>query len=495
MKTSINKKWIGIIIIAFISVVIKIHPTMASGIKPPMEVSPPAKSKVVEKPVGRMIPDNFTDLAKTCSPAVVNISTVKTLSGRSGRVFQHFFGGPEDQENPFGPFSHDFFNNMPKQEFKQNSLGSGFIVDKQGFILTNNHVVSDADQIEVKLEDGKTYPAEIIGTDASTDLALIKIKSDHDLPALKLGDSDKLEIGHWVVAIGNPFGLEQTVTAGIVSAKGRVIGAGPYDDFIQTDASINPGNSGGPLINMDGDVVGINTAIVAGGAGIGFAIPSNMAKEVISQLKNTGEVTRGWIGVGIQDLDSQLKEYYGIDQGVLVTEVFPGDPADKAGIKSNDIIVSINGKPVESGRELSREISALSIGDKAEIRINRDGKPKSLEVTISKRKESVQVASNKPTQYRSEDELGIEISDITPDMVQQFQLSHVKGVIVVDVQPDSQGDKAGIMNGDIIVEINHQPVGNISEYKKLISNVEKGDLIQLYIKRAENGYIVIKLTK
>jgi serine protease Do len=500
MRTSMNKKWMLIMfmtVCALIALILnpKVHLTMASGIKPPMEVSHPVESKPVEKPVVHMIPESFTDLAKTCSPAVVNISTVKTLSGKSGRVFQHFFGGPQGQQNPFEPFFHDFFNNMPQREFKQNSLGSGLIIDKDGYILTNNHVVADADQIEVKLNDGKEYPAEIIGTDASTDLALIKIKSDHDLPALYLGDSDKLDIGHWVVAIGNPFGLEHTVTAGIVSAKGRVIGAGPYDDFIQTDASINPGNSGGPLINMEGEVVGINTAIVAGGAGIGFAIPSNMAKAVISQLKKTGEVTRGWLGVGIQDLDQELKEYYRMDQGVLVTEVFPGDPADKAGIKPNDIIVSVNGKKVESGREVSRLISGLSVGDTAEIKVSRDGKSKSFDVVVAKRQESADETPNKPAKRGEEYDLGIQVSDITPAMAQQFRLQDVEGVIVVDVQPDSQGDKAGIVNGDIIKEINRHPVKNVVEYKNLISDLENGDSIQVYIKRAGVGYVVIKLAK
>jgi serine protease Do len=503
MKTSKKNKWMLIAMMMTFAVmaivmICKVLPTMASGIKPPLEVSHPVESKPVEKPALPMIPESFTDLAKTCSPAVVNISTVKTISGKSGRVFQHFFGGPQDPQNPqnpFAPFFHDFFNNIPQREFKQNSLGSGFIVDKDGYILTNNHVVADADQIEVKLNDGKAYPAQVMGTDESTDLALIKIKSDHNLPALNLGDSDKLEIGNWVVAIGNPFGLEHTVTAGIVSAKGRVIGAGPYDDFIQTDASINPGNSGGPLIDLSGEVVGINTAIVAGGAGIGFAIPSNMAKEVISQLKNSGEVTRGWLGVGIQDLDQQLKEYYGIEQGVLVTEVFPGDPADKAGIKPNDIIVSINGKQVESSREISRLISGLAVGDTAEIKISRDGKLKSFDVAIAKRKESEMAASDKAQQDHSEHELGIQVSDITPDMAQRFRLQNAKGVMVVGVQADSQGDKAGFVNGDIIREINHQPVENVSDYRRLISDIKKGEPIQFYIKRAENGYVVIKLTK
>ncbi|MEZ4579958.1 MAG: trypsin-like peptidase domain-containing protein, partial [Desulfobacterales bacterium] len=227
-------------------------------------------------------------------------------------------------------------------------------MDKDGYIITNNHVIEGADEIQVKLKDGKEYPAEIIGKDPSTDLALIKIAAESDLPVLPMGDSDKLEIGQWVLAIGSPFGLEQTVTAGIISAKGRVIGAGPYDDFIQTDASINPGNSGGPLINMAGEVVGINTAIVAGGDGIGFAIPVNVATDVFAQLKASGEVTRGWLGVAIQDLDAELKEYYGVESGVLVAEAFDGDPAAEAGIKAKDIIMSVNGKNVDSSRDLTR---------------------------------------------------------------------------------------------------------------------------------------------
>ena len=251
-----------------------------------------------QPPPVKMVPQDFTQLSKTCGPAVVNISTVKTLTSGGGRVFEHFFGNPRSRQDPFGRFFDDFFKNQPQREFKQSSLGSGFILDKDGYIVTNNHVIDGADEIQVKLKDGMELPAEIIGKDPSTDLALIKIKADHDLPVLKLGDSDNMEIGQWVLAIGSPFGLEHTVTAGIVSAKGRVIGAGPYDDFIQTDASINPGNSGGPLINMYGEVVGINTAIVAGGDGIGFAIPINIAKEVFAQLKDKGEVTPRMAGGG-----------------------------------------------------------------------------------------------------------------------------------------------------------------------------------------------------
>ena len=275
------------------------------------------------------LPYSFSNLAEMISPAVVNISTVKIIKG-GGRVFRHFKRSPFGKDDPMQDFFDRFFGDDRQQEFKQRSLGSGFIIDKDGYIVTNNHVVENADKIKVILKDEKEFDAEIVGRDANTDLALIKIEPDHNLPIVKLGNSDALKVGQWVVAIGNPFGLDHTVTAGIVSAKGRVIGSGPYDDFIQTDASINPGNSGGPLISMKGEVIGINTAIVASGQGIGFAIPINLAKGIIDQLKNSGEVTRGWLGVGIQNLTRELAEYYGIEngKGVLVTEVFPGDPAD-----------------------------------------------------------------------------------------------------------------------------------------------------------------------
>ena len=257
------------------------------------------------------VPGNFSRLAEMAGPAVVNIRTVKTIKG-GGPVFRQFQRGPRGRENPFDDFFERFFGENVPREFKQPSLGSGFIIDKKGFVVTNNHVIEDADQIKVKLDDDMEFDAEVVGRDPNTDLALLKIESEKDLPVLTMGDSNELKIGQWVVAIGSPFGLERTVTAGIVSAKGRVIGSGPYDDFIQTDASINPGNSGGPLLNMKGEVIGINTAIIASGTGIGFAIPVNLAEGIIAQLKSEGEVTRGWLGVAIQDLTSEMAEYYGL---------------------------------------------------------------------------------------------------------------------------------------------------------------------------------------
>ncbi|MDA3897324.1 MAG: DegQ family serine endoprotease [Desulfobacteraceae bacterium] len=448
-----------------------------------------------QPPAVRMVPQDFTQLSKSCGPAVVNISTVKTLTSGGGRVFEHFFRSPRDQQDPFNRFFENFFKNQPQREFKQSSLGSGFILDKDGYIVTNNHVIDGADEIQVKLKNGKEYPAEIMGKDASTDLALIKIKADHDLPVLALGDSDKLEIGQWVLAIGSPFGLEHTVTAGIISAKGRVIGAGPYDDFIQTDASINPGNSGGPLINMYGDVIGINTAIVAGGDGIGFAIPVNIVKEIFAQLKDNGEVTRGWLGVAIQNLDPELKEYYDVDKGVLIAEVFEGDPAEEAGIRANDIILEINGKPVDSSRDLTRLIAGLDVGSSAKIKVNREGNEKMFKVKIARRDMDQLLASGSDDSGRMESQLGVEVSDITPEISKKFNLGDTDGVIVVNVAPDSKGAKAGIAQGDIIMEINHQPVNDASDYIEIIDDVEKGDAVQMYLRRMNKGYMVVKIFK
>jgi serine protease Do len=440
------------------------------------------------------VPESFTDLAKMASPAVVNIRTVKTIKG-GGRVYRHFFNSPFGKQDPFNDFFDKFFGNEFQKEFKQRSLGSGFIIDKEGYIVTNNHVIEGADKIEVKLKNGKEFDAEIVGRDPNTDIALIKIKSKNNLPVLKLGDSDVLKVGQWVVAIGNPFGLEHTVTAGIVSAKGRIIGSGPYDDFIQTDASINPGNSGGPLINMKGEVIGINTAIIASGQGLGFAIPINSAKSIADQLKSSGEVTRGWLGVGIQDLSEELAEYHGIKErkGVLVNEVFPGDPADKAGIKPEDIVISVNGKKVENTRELSKLIAGTRVGDTLKIKVLRKGIEKKFGVKIVKREDD-RIAGLTPSKG-NEYELGIRVSELTSEIVRRFNITETGGVIVTDVEAEGQGAKAGVRIGDIIKEINHQPVETVKDYENETKKLKKGDSIQMFIKRINAGYVVVKLTK
>lgn len=326
-------------------------------------------------------PQSFADLVEDVEPAVVNISTTKTVR-IPGSPFRHFFG-PE--EGPFGDFFRRFFGDIPDRELKQQSLGSGFIIDKDGYIITNNHVVEDADEIKVKLADGREFDAKVIGRDPKTDLALIKISSIFkNLPTLSLGDSDAIRVGDWVLAIGNPFGLEHTVTQGIISASGRAIGAGPYDNFLQTDAPINPGNSGGPLINLKGEVIGINTAIVAGGQGIGFAIPINVAKSIVDQLKEKGKVTRGWIGVSVQTITPEIARAFNLKEqnGALVADVVPGGPADKSGIKRGDIIISLNGKDVDEMSDLPKIVADTPIGKTVDVRIIRDGKEIILKITV-----------------------------------------------------------------------------------------------------------------
>lgn len=441
----------------------------------------------------KMIPESFSSLSEMVSPAVVNIRTVKTIKG-GGRVFRHF-RSPFEKGDPKGDFFDRFFGQDQQKDFKQRSLGSGFIIDKQGFIVTNNHVVEGADQIKVLLRNGTKYDAEVVGRDPNTDLALIKIKGNGDFPVAHLGDSDSLKVGEWVVAIGNPFGLENTVTAGIVSAKGRVIGSGPYDDFIQTDASINPGNSGGPLLNMKGEVIGINTAIIASGQGIGFAIPINLAKGILNQLKAQGTVTRGWLGVAIQDLSDELAEYYGLKngKGVLVTEVFSGDPADQAGIKPKDIILKVSGKPVETTRDLTGLVADLKVGEKTEIVVSRDGREKTFVVKISERED--QKIMSRRFQEKTEDTFGIRVENLTPEIARRFKIKDTAGVIVSDVKPGGKGAGAGVAVGDIIKEVNHSEVKNVDEYSQAVEKVGSGETVQMFIKRIHVGFLVIKMTK
>ena len=440
------------------------------------------------------VPGSFNQLAEKVSPSVVNIRTVKTVKG-GGRVFRNFHRRPRGKDDPFQDFFDRFFGNGPQREFKQRSLGSGFIIDPDGHIVTNNHVVENANEIEIKLNNGKSYAADIVGRDPSTDLALLKIEAKHQLPVAALGNSDDLKVGEWVVAIGSPFGLEHTVTDGIVSAKGRVIGSGPYDDFIQTDASINPGNSGGPLINMKGQVVGINTAIVAGGTGIGFAVPVNDAKGVIEQLKTKGEVTRGWLGVAIQDVSQEVADYYRLKskKGAMVAEVFEGDPADLAGIKSGDIIVSVNGKKIESSRDLTGLIAAIPVGGVAKIKVLRDGKPKKFKVNVAKRKDTQVSARRHPAE--SEDELGIRVSNITPDMARRFKLSDKQGIAVVGVEPGSAGAQADVQVGDVIKEVNHHAVNTVKAYRSVLGKIKKGEAVDLFIFRRNAGFLVVRLEK
>ena len=441
------------------------------------------------------VPGSFSQLAEKASPAVVNIRTVKTIKG-GGPVFRNFRRSPHGGEDPFKDFFEKFFGEDTPREFRQPSLGSGFIIDKEGFVVTNNHVIQDADQIKVKLGGDVEYDAEVVGRDANTDLALLKIKTGKDLPFLKLGDSDELKIGQWVVAIGSPFGLERTVTAGIVSAKGRVIGSGPYDNFIQTDASINPGNSGGPLINMKGEVVGINTAIIAAGRGIGFAIPINLAEKIVAQLKSEGEVTRGWLGVAIQDLTSEMAEYYGLKdrKGVLVADVFKGDPADEAGIKPKDIILEVNDEKIETSRQLTAMIADLKVGEAAKVEVFRDGKIKTFQIKLAKRDDQ-RLASRSAPKEREEEKFGIRVAELTPEISQRFGIGETTGVIVLNVVSDGKGAEAGVQMGDIIKEINHRIIESVKDYTEAMDKIKENESVNLFIWRKNAGFLVIKLNK
>jgi len=440
---------------------------------------------------------NFVELAKRVKPGVVNISTTKVIKG-GGRVFRHF-SPPSRERDPFRDFFGEdffdrFFGETPQKDYVQRSLGSGVIIDREGYILTNNHVIEGASEILVRLSTEKEFEAEVIGRDPKTDLALIKIKSGQDLPVEELGDSDKLEIGEWVMAIGNPFGLSQTVTVGIVSAKGRVIGSGPYDDYIQTDASINPGNSGGPLFNMNGEVVGINTAIVATGHGIGFAIPINVAKEIIPQLKKKGKVTRGGIGVYVQKLTPDLARSFNLEKskGALVADVIPGGAAEAGGILRGDVIIKFNGKEIDEMNELPRVVAATPVGKGVEVVILREGKPMTLQLKVGELKDEA-VA---PTVEKTKLELGMGVQEITPEMARQLGLSEPGGLVVSRVEPGSAADEAGIQRGDVVREVNGQVIRRLSDYRAALAKVKKGEIIRLLIKRGERSiYLTIRGSK
>jgi serine protease Do len=328
-------------------------------------------------------PQSFADLAEKVKPAVVNISTTTTVK-IPGNPFRQFFG--PNEQGPFEDFLKKHFGDIPDRELKQNSLGSGFIIDRDGFIITNNHVVEGADEIRVRLVDGREFRARVIGRDPKTDLALIKISSIFkDLPVLPLGDSDKIRVGDWVLAVGNPFGLEDSVTQGILSARGRELGAGPFDNFLQTDAPINPGNSGGPLVNLKGEVIGINSAIIAAGQGIGFAIPSNVATKIIPELKEKGKIVRGWIGVSIQTITPEMAATLGLKEpeGVLVADVVRGGPAEKAGIKRGDVIIMFQDKAIKKASDLSASVADMPPGKDVPVKMLRAGKEITIAVKVA----------------------------------------------------------------------------------------------------------------
>lgn len=430
-------------------------------------------------------PGSFADLAKQLGPTVVNIRVAKVEKVGT-------FQSPRMPEGPFGEFFERFFKEMPRppENFYTQGAGSGVIISRDGYILTNNHVVEGAKEVTVTLAEKQEYKARIVGRDPKTDLAVLKIDASNPLPIAAMGDSDQLNVGDWVVAIGNPFGLSNSVTAGIVSAKGRIIGAGPYDDFIQTDASINPGNSGGPLFNMRGEVVGINTAIIPYGQGIGFAVPINTAKPLIPQLVATGEVTRGYLGVSIQAITSDLAKALKLEgtKGALVGDVVPGSAAHKAGIQRGDVIVAFNDKAVEAAGDLPSMVAKTPVGHKATVTILRDGKKHQIPVTVGKLPS--EKANNDEVDHPSEGQWGLHLQDVTPWLARERGLKDDHGVVVAGIQPGSPADLAGIRKGDIILEVNHQPANSVKEATEVIAKADNVDTLLLLVKRDRGSFFV-----
>ena len=443
----------------------------------------------------------FVEIAKKQNPAVVNVST-KAKAETAHKNFRVPRPGPGQNKSPdpFRDFYDRFFGERPNQRPKR-GMGSGFVIDKEGHILTNYHVIEGAGEIVVILDDNgteKEYTATLVGSDPKTDIALIKINRESgdnkDFPFLRLGSSENLEVGEWVVAIGNPFGLSHTVTVGVVSALGRSIGAGPYDEFIQTDASINPGNSGGPLINIEGDVIGINTAIISGNTGgnvgIGFAIPIDIAKGILKDLRERGTVTRGWLGVMIQKITPDLAKSFGLSQseGALVGDVMPDGPAAKGGVKRGDVIVMFDGQQVKDMEDLPKIVAATRPNSVVDVEVIRDGSRMTLSVSIELLEDSQETVVAKA------DPLGLQVQDITEGLAQSLKLESVEGVLVSDVTAGNAAAEAGIRRGDVISEMNRSIVKDMRDYQNLMASVQKGSSVLFLVKRGGSTiYIAVKV--
>ena len=437
----------------------------------------------------RSAPDSFADLAETLLPGVVNISTTQTVSDEQANT------GEEDLDQFFKDFLDRQRRNNPQQR-RMTSLGSGFVIDPSGYIVTNNHVISGAEEITVRFHDDSELKAKLVGSDEKTDLALLKVEPPKPIESLAWGDSDALRIGDWVLAIGNPFGLGGTVTAGIVSARNRVLDQGAYDDYIQTDASINRGNSGGPLFNMNGEVIGVNTLIYSnnsgGSVGIGFAIPSGMAKNVIAQIREFGKPRRGWLGVRIQTVNDELAEGLRLPQtkGALVANVTPGGPAEKAGIKQGDVILKFDGKEVDAMRTLPRMVAETPINKKVDVVVIRQGKETTIQVVLGELTEAAEQASLPPGTGQSAPPakegkvavLGLSLSELSDSLRQKFSLTpDAKGVVVTKVEERSAAAEKGLHEGDVIVEVDQQAVAT------------PGDVEERVKEAKDRGYRVVTL--
>jgi serine protease Do len=446
----------------------------------------------------------FSSVVKKAGPAVVYIGVEKVANS---------FGGQGGGQDPFyglnDPFFQRFFGKqfqhprIQPRQFKQRGAGSGFIISADGLILTNNHLVEDADSIKVRLADEREFTAKVIGTDPQSDVALIKIDGTN-LPTLPLGDSDTLEVGEWVIAIGSPFELSQTVTVGVVSAKGRSrMGINDYENFIQTDAAINPGNSGGPLLNIHGQAVGINTAIFSrsgGYMGISFAIPINMAKSIKNQLEKDGKVTRGWLGVVIQDVNEDLAQSFGLDkaEGILIAEVADDSPAKKAGLKQGDVILSLNGTKLDDVANLRNRIALTPPDSKVTLQLIRDGKMKNIEVTIGEQPSDLSRAARGSRGMGHGSlfaKMGMSLQDLTPELADQFGYSKGQGVLIAEVAPDSPAARVGMQPGQLIEEVNKVRIHNLAELKKALKLAENPKQILLRVRAGEFSQYVVLHTK
>ncbi|MEG1610367.1 MAG: DegQ family serine endoprotease [Bilophila sp.] len=440
-----------------------------------------------------VVPD-FVPLVQSASKAVVNISTEKKVSqGRGGMPSDMFRGLPPEFERFFEQFDRGDNNARPRT---QRALGTGFLISADGFIVTNNHVIAGADTVLVSLQGAsdkdKPLTAQVIGSDEETDLALLKVKADKTLPYLSFGNSDKMEVGEWLLAIGNPFGLGHTVTAGILSAKGRNIQSGPFDNFLQTDASINPGNSGGPLINMEGKVIGINTAIVASGQGIGFAIPSTMAERIVDQLKHDKKVSRGWIGVTIQDLDDNGAKALGLTEskGALIGSVLSGEPADKAGMKDGDVVIEVNGKPVEDSSALLRAIATEAPGSNVKLTVLRGGEKKELTVQLGERNtKTADLGKSGKGDEIAPAVLGLSVRPLTAEESRTAGLKRGTGLFVVRVEQGKPAAEAELRPGDIVLTANLKPLRSSEDFAKVIrEDATKRGAVMLQIQRANQTF-------
>jgi len=480
--------------LGFIGAIIFSGNSSAAG-QSPVPAVPQQEAGPVSSEAYRM-EENVINVANTAGKAVVSISTEVTTKIRGGSSRRYYFA-PFGGGSPFGGddeslrrFFDDFFGEIPDREFKQSGLGSGVIINEEGYILTNEHVIRDADKITVTLPDGREFKAEVKGQDARSDLAVIKINA-RNLPVAPLGDSENVKIGQWVVAIGNPFGFimqnpEPTVTVGVISALHRSLGRTgmrerDYNDLIQTDAAINPGNSGGPLVNLKGEVVGINVAIFStsgGYQGIGFAIPINHAKRIISKLIEGKKILYGWLGVTVQDLTEDMAKYFGLPDknGVLVAAVLEGGPAQKAGIRDSDVIKKFDDKTINNVRELLSIVGSSEVGHKAKVIVIRDKKELPLTVEIGERPQEAEKMVGSEGKEPSGKWRGLSVEGLNSEFARRFRIDAKKGVLVVEVEPDSPADEGGIIPGDVILEIDRKPVNDLADYDRIIKSV-KGDCL------------------